>query len=81
MEERREINVRARWHDLAVHLRGFRLMDAFRPLELVLCNEEEMPTTSASIPKTYEEMMKRKAEVQAKHKQQRQSRTNSVQRT
>ena len=48
---------------------------AFTNLELVLCNEKEMPTNPASIPRNAEEWAKRRAEVKGRRKQQ----TNSVQ--
>ena len=41
---------------------------AFSAIELALCNEKEMPTTSAPLPRTYEEWMKRSEEVKAQRK-------------
>jgi hypothetical protein len=42
---------------------------AFSDLELVLCNEKEMPTTPTSpMPRSYEEMMRMRAEVQARRR-------------
>jgi hypothetical protein len=41
---------------------------AFTELKLVLCDEKEMPTTPSPIPRTYEEMMKRRAAVKARRK-------------
>ena len=37
----------------------------FKSREISLCKESEMPTTAPPIPRTYTEMMKRRAEVQA----------------
>jgi transposase-like protein len=48
---------------------------AFTNLELVLCNEKEMPTNPASIPRNAEEWAKRRAEMKTKRKNQ----SNSVQ--
>jgi len=43
--------------------------NAFSAIELLLCDEKEMPTITSTIPRTYEEMMKRRAEVKAKRRQ------------
>ena len=41
---------------------------AFKKLELVLCNEKELPTPNYTFPRTYAEMMARKQEVSAARK-------------
>jgi hypothetical protein len=42
---------------------------AFRNLELTLCSEKESPTQPWDLPRTYEEMLKRRAEFKAKRKE------------
>ena len=46
---------------------------AFKKLELVLCNEKEMPTPSYTFPRTFAEMMERKREVSQARKAKRAS--------
>lgn len=43
-----------------------RAFDAFKKKELVLCSEKEMPTSASAIPRSYAEMMKRRAEMKMK---------------
>jgi ParB family chromosome partitioning protein len=47
---------------------------AFSKMELSLCNEKEMPTTASTIPRSYEEMMKRRDEIRAEKARQRAAR-------
>lgn len=39
--------------------------EAFKERELVMCNEKEMPTTPGAIPRSYDEMINRQAEMKA----------------
>jgi hypothetical protein len=49
---------------------------AFSDLELVLCNEKEMPTApTAPMPRSYQEMMRMRAEATARRRRS----SNSVQ--
>lgn len=41
---------------------------AFTNFELILCNEKEMPTTTLPFPNTYEDMMKRRAEIKKQNR-------------
>lgn len=53
------------------YARAFR---AFTERELVLCNEKDMPIPATAIPRTYEEMMRRRAEMKTRRRHQ----TNGV---
>jgi len=46
---------------------------AFKKLELLLCDEKEMPTPNYTFPHTYSEMMARKREVSQARKAKRAS--------
>jgi hypothetical protein len=57
-----------RWTDAGQKEQVAKAYHAFQKLELVLCNEKEMPTNSTPIPRTWEEMQKRRAEVKAQRR-------------
>jgi transposase-like protein len=52
--------------DESLKRRFARAFQAFKERELLLCDEKEMPTTAPAIPRTYAEMMKRRAETKAR---------------